>query len=208
MNITITRNLFNALLIAVLLVSSLVLADLPAYSGPHGVGIIQLENAVQDPQTITDTKFKNSGHPAFRLDTVLITLFYPTDPGAKSSKPPSAWYPEPRDLVAQGVSIGLGGSVTPSFVQAALNLVAGNLSIPAQVDVSILSGGEILPVMIFSHGTFGMPEWYSQLCGEMASRGVVIASVTHRDGTAPATVVKFQNGTSYNLTAFTQDDVL
>jgi platelet-activating factor acetylhydrolase len=204
-----TGSSLRVFFIAALTITSLVIAGLPEYSGPYGVGTIQLENDAQDPRIITNARFKTSGQPALRLDTVLVTLFYPVDPNTKSSKDPHPWLPEPRDLIAKGLSIGLGGSVPPDLIQAAFSVFANNLTIPAQVDVPMLSvNSSKFPVMVFSHGDFGMSDWYSQYYGEMASRGVVIVATTHRDGSSPATTVRFQNGTSYNLTAFTKDDVL
>ena len=78
------------------------------------------------------------------------------------------------------------------------------MTIPAQPDVALQSTGGALPVLVFSPGNPTAANWYSQICGELASRGVVVAAVTHRDGSSPATVVKFENGTAYNLTGFTE----
>src|ERR1700749_2408718 len=122
-----TRKIFQKFAITVLWILPCVVADLPAYSGPHGVGTIYLENAAQNPRPITDTTFKNSGQPAFKLETVLVTLFYPTDPSTKSSKPQHPWLPEPRDLIAQGLSNAIGGSVAPQLIQVGFDIFAKNL---------------------------------------------------------------------------------
>ena len=45
---------------------------------------------------------------------------------------------------------------------------------------------EKLPVVVFSHGLFGTPRVYSELCGALASYGFLVCAVEHRDGTAPA----------------------
>jgi platelet-activating factor acetylhydrolase len=44
-------------------------------------------------------------------------------------------------------------------------------------------------VMIFSHGLGGSRNTYSQWCGSIASYGVVVAAIEHRDGSAPVSVV-------------------
>ena len=45
----------------------LVHADLPAYTGPYGVGTVDLEIPVANPTNITDTTFKTTGQPAFKV---------------------------------------------------------------------------------------------------------------------------------------------
>lgn len=187
-------------------------AELPAYTGPYGVGTIDLELPVQEPRVLfPDIILKNTnqtsrpGQSAFKLDTVLFTLYYPSDPGVTSSAPGHQWLPEPRGLIAQGLS-GLSGT-DPGLIQLGFNLYARNLTLPAQVDIAIANGTEKYPVMLFSHGQPTVADWYSQYFGEMASRGVVIVSATHRDGSSPATTVRFKNGTEYNTTLFTEGNV-
>jgi platelet-activating factor acetylhydrolase len=186
---------------------SLVLADLTAYTGSNGVGTIDIEVPASNPQTFGPSVLKNGSRPAFRLDTVLFTLYYPSAKDAKSTKPGHQWLPEPRILIAQGLSSASGGTVSPSLIQLGFDIYTRNLSIPAQVDVPIANGSDKYPVLLFSHGQPTMADWYSQLYGELASRGVVVVSATHRDGSSPATVVEFKNGTSYNITAFTAGDI-
>ncbi|KAF2669710.1 hypothetical protein BT63DRAFT_425386 [Microthyrium microscopicum] len=196
-----------SLILTIINYSTLVSAALPAYSGTYGVGTIALEVPVADPRNITDTVFKATKQPAFKLDTTLINVYYPIDKNTKSTKPQHPWLSVSADLIAKGLSDSLNGSISPALIEIGFGIFASDLAIPAEVDVNFLPGNESFPVMIFSHGNPTMTDWYSQYYGEMASRGVVIAGVAHRDGSSPATVVKFKNGTSYNVTAFTQDVV-
>jgi platelet-activating factor acetylhydrolase len=187
--------------------SFLALGDLGSYSGQYGVGTIDIELPVQSPTNITDTTLKN-GTYAFRLDTVYFSLYYPIAPGTTSSKPQHPWLTPPKNLIAEGLSQAIGGDVPASLIQVGFDIFAANLNIPAQVDVPLISGTNQLPLMTFSHGDPTMSQWYSQFYGELASRGIVIAAITHRDGSSPATMVLFKNGTSYDIIAFTEAQVL
>jgi platelet-activating factor acetylhydrolase len=44
------------------------------------------------------------------------------------------------------------------------------------------------PVMMFSHGLGGTRNAYSQICGSLASHGVVIVAADHRDGSSPLAI--------------------
>ncbi len=50
------------------------------------------------------------------------------------------------------------------------------------------------PVVIFSHGLAGSRLTYSQYCGELASHGVIVAAVEHRDGSGIKTLVRARPG--------------
>lgn len=83
-------------------------------------------------------------------------------------------------------------------------MLAGSTEIPAGVDVPLhvpASGGysdvpapasqtnDRFPVIVFSHGMASSRTSYTQYCGELASRGYIVAVIEHRDGSGPGTVV-------------------
>lgn len=96
--------------------------------------------------------------------------------------------------------------------------LVGGTKIPAHVDVPLHDGPIILetpdaltstmdtfagfPVMVFSHGMASSRTQYTQYCGELASRGYVVAAIEHRDGSGPGTVIKNSSGGERTLLHF------
>jgi len=153
---------------------------LPKYSGPYEVGSIDLEVPLEETKEFPVTETKS--------ETILVRLFYPasTD-GVRKSTP--TWLPQPTREYAKGYASFLKQPVLPTSL--AISLAVYNTTIPASEGAPPAKPqpNARLPVMIFSHGLGGSRNAYSQWCGSMASHGIFVAAIEHRDGSAPISVV-------------------
>jgi platelet-activating factor acetylhydrolase len=64
-----------------------------------------------------------------------------------------------------------------------------------RVEIKSRTGVGKMPCLVFTHGMAGMSQSYSHYLGSIASHGVVVAAVEHRDGSGPGTIVHYANGT-------------
>lgn len=190
---------------------------LPGYTGPYRVGAVDVEYPLETPRRVSDARFKSEldGGYAFEVETVLFTLYYPTSHAARA---PSAdkyyWFPKPVSATAKGYArfLGMDNFLFRGVLTGGLWLVASGIQIPAEVGVPLIppaelvnisgTGGELasvagddkqehnrLPVMIFTHGMLSSRTDYTHYLGELASRGVVVAAIEHRDGSSPASPI-------------------
>ncbi|KAG5952032.1 hypothetical protein E4U53_001755 [Claviceps sorghi] len=173
-------------------------SPLPAYTGPHAVGTMDLEIVLPERRLISDSVFKQDGSPAFELETVLFTLYYPIQRGVPSADPNRRhyWIPRPIGLTARGFARFAHADnflLRPLFTLT-LWAMAGSITIPAEVDAPLLPpprdgrGGK-LPLVVFSHGMASSRTDYTNYLGELASRGTVVAAVEHRDGSCPGSLI-------------------
>ncbi|KAI4918256.1 hypothetical protein J4E90_002639 [Alternaria incomplexa] len=119
-------------------------SPLPPYTGPHEVGILDVETEVQK-RTIHDAILKATGEKAFQLDTLAITLYYPSSlPLASPSQRPWArpWLPQPVSLIGEGYARLAGVSKLSSVFTFGLWLLGSSTVIPGVVDAPILSSAE------------------------------------------------------------------
>lgn len=174
-----------------LLFSFCLTQSLPDYTGTYGVGLIDIEVPVQNPRNITNTTFTSNGQPAFFLQTVLFSLYYPIAPGTNSSAAPHPWISDPIDCIAAGiVAYANSSSITDDLVSAGLDAVAGSVYIPAQADAPLVNGSSAFPVLLFSVGDITLRTWYSQFAGLLAASGYFVAVIEHRDGSLACSVVE------------------
>ena len=189
--------------------STLFASNLPQHTGPYTVGTIDIEIPCEQRE-ISDLNRKDTREPAFKLDTVLFSIYYPAE-NAWKTKPKHYWVPKPVSLTAEGyASFGhINNFITNSILTASLWGLIGGIQISAFVDIDLnesapkfatqgsglqevaadaYSEGS-LPVFVFSHGFASSRTDYTHYLGELASRGYVVAAIEHRDGSSPASVV-------------------
>jgi platelet-activating factor acetylhydrolase len=121
-----------------------IISPLPPYTGPYEVGILDVETAVEK-RVIHDAILKATGDKAFELDTLAITLYYPSSlPRAPPSQRPWArpWLPQPVGLIGEGYSRLAGVPRLASVFTFALWLFGSSTVIPGVVDAPILSSAQ------------------------------------------------------------------
>jgi len=154
---------------------------LPKYPGPYQVGSIEVE--VPLPEV------KNFSLTETRVETVLARFFYPTNfSGSRKRIASPTWLPQPATEYAKGYAQFLKQHTFAVYL--AIAFAVYNKTIPAVENAPpIIPSDSPLPVVIFSHGLGGSRNAYSQWCGSLASYGVFVAAIEHRDGTAPISIV-------------------
>lgn len=172
--------------------SPLLASKLPQYTGSCDVGAMDIEVPLDKPRNITETVFQENGAPAFQLETVLFRIYYPTNKGATSNRSKHLWVPQPISLTAEGYAkfAHFNNFLSRPLFTFALWAIAGRIRSPAQVDVPLSDSEEDhFPLMIFSHGMASSRTDYTHYCGELASRGHIVAAIEHRDGSCPGSMI-------------------
>ncbi|OLN81905.1 Platelet-activating factor acetylhydrolase 2, cytoplasmic [Colletotrichum chlorophyti] len=193
--------------------SPLFASNLPAYTGPFEVGAIDVEVPVRTPRKTSDWVLASNGKPAFELETVLFTLYYPAAQDAKSDNH-HPWVPKPVSLTAEGYARAahFNNFISRPVFTFALWAIAGSIKIPAMVDVPLMHKDkdgkpDRNTVVIFSHGQASSRTDYTHYCGELASRGIIVAAIEHRDGSAPGSIVTSKEGKERRVMYLNKNDL-
>ncbi|KAJ3341612.1 Platelet-activating factor acetylhydrolase [Gonapodya sp. JEL0774] len=175
--------------------------QLPPYRGPYEVGVHDIEVAfsalpdivsrdvegLYDPAAVDTTFFKKpANHNSGRVrQTAVMRVFYPARTGSKRRRP--NW----QLSVNYAKGLGAFGKLPKWASYVGIYPAFAFTSIPAFINAPVLNSPEHskFPVIIFSHGLAGNRTMYSDLCGEMASRGAVVLALEHHDGSATAAEV-------------------
>ncbi|KAJ3205720.1 Platelet-activating factor acetylhydrolase [Entophlyctis luteolus] len=110
---------------------------------------------------------------------LMASLFYPAN---AEKNAPSKWLLGPRSFYAVGY--GDFAKIPRWFSKSVIATLLNPIRMPALQSAPPISGGKKLPVAIFCHGLAGNQTTYSTFCGSLASRGIVVLSIEHRDGSA------------------------
>jgi platelet-activating factor acetylhydrolase len=190
----------------VLTAQPLLASRLPGHTGPYDVGALDVEVPLDTPRLVSDMRFRADGSHAFQVETVLFTLYYPAAHAATGRTTTDQggyyWFPKPVAATARGYAraLGLDNFLVRGVMTGGLWLVAGGIRIPARVGAPLLPAGAMgdygdqagdgtLPVVVFSHGMLSSRTDYTAYFSELASRGVVVAAIEHRDGSSPASPI-------------------
>ncbi|KAF2747701.1 hypothetical protein M011DRAFT_467314 [Sporormia fimetaria CBS 119925] len=128
-----------------------IVSPLPRYTGPHEVGVLDVETEVER-RRIWDARIKETGEPAFDLNTLAITLYYPSIPRPKTpgTKQPLArpWLPQPISLIGTGYARMLGIHWPPaqSLLTGILWLLGSSTVIPGIVDAPLIPASDAILV--------------------------------------------------------------
>lgn len=120
--------------------SPLLASKLPKHTGPYEVGTIDIEAPLDEPRLISNTTYSDGGEPAFKLETVLFSVYYPAVDRARSSKR-HYWIPKPVSLKAEGYArfLHVNNFIVRPILSFVLWGIAGGITQTAKVDVPMLS---------------------------------------------------------------------
>jgi platelet-activating factor acetylhydrolase len=198
--------------------------DLPAYSGYYDVGTIDLEIPLDQPLQFSTTTITKTNEPAFQIDTILCSIFYPSETDATASKPKHPCVPKPISIYGEGYArlAHMDTSTAKHLFTLGVSMLVGGHRIRADVDVPLHgpapdleekptstpdnAGLPKFPVVVFSHGTASTRTGYSHFCGELASRGFVVVAIEHRDGSGPGSLV--MNGNTAKDVPYLNENML
>ncbi|PSN59821.1 hypothetical protein BS50DRAFT_604969 [Corynespora cassiicola Philippines] len=120
-------------------------SPLPPYTGPHEVGILDLETEVQR-RVIHEAVLKETGDKAFELSTLAVTLYYPTGlrPSPSHQSVARPWLPRPLWLIGTGYARIAHVYFPPlqSLFTFGLWVLGSKTVIPGIVDAPLLSEAE------------------------------------------------------------------
>ncbi|GAB1736962.1 hypothetical protein NU219Hw_g330t1 [Hortaea werneckii] len=159
----------------------------PQYHGSYEVGTIDVEVPTADIPSVSDA-------PEGAQPTISFRIFYPcVKPAKDEEERPVRWVPQPQRINIASVIKYVGLSERVAGALSYLPQLLYWVKLPAHRNARLLdppTSNSRWPVTFFSHGLAGSRNAYSQICGELASNGMVVIALDHRDGSSPVQYVR------------------
>ncbi|KAI5358250.1 Putative platelet-activating factor acetylhydrolase, alpha/Beta hydrolase [Septoria linicola] len=173
------------------------IVSFPEYHGPYDVGTVDVEIPAADLPSPCQT-------PENAASTISFRIFYPCHkPSPSEVTRPVRWIPNPQRPTMCAFANFLG--VKNPKVANLISWMPQQLywiNLPAHRNAKLLdpttSSGR-WPVAVFSHGLAGSRNAYSYVCGDMASNGMVVIAMDHRDGSSPIQYVRETSSTEARI---------
>lgn len=168
----------------------------PEYHGPYDVGTVDVEIPAADLPAPSDV-------PEGAAPTISFRMFYPcAKPSSTEVARPVRWIPQPQRPTMRAFAnyLAPGSKIASYLSYLPQQLLWVNL--PAYRNAKLLdpptSSGR-WPVTVFSHGLAGSRNAYSYICGDLASNGMVVIALDHRDGSSPIQYVRATSATAAHI---------
>ncbi|KAF7197876.1 putative phospholipase A2 [Pseudocercospora fuligena] len=164
------------------------IVSFPSYHGPYEVGTVDVEIPVADLPSPSEA-------PEGAAPTISFRIFYPCEkPKNGEASRPVRWIPQPQRATIRAFASFIG--VKNPRVANLISFMPQQLywiTLPAHRNAKLLdpptSSGR-WPVTVFSHGLAGSRNAYSYVCGDLASQGMIVIALDHRDGSSPIQYVR------------------
>lgn len=173
------------------------IVSFPSYHGPYEVGTVDVEIPAADLPSPCET-------PENAAETISFRIFYPCHkPEPSEATRPVRWIPNPQRPTMRAFANFLG--VKNPKVASLISWMPQQLywiSLPAHRNAKLLDAptrNGRWPVAVFSHGLAGSRNAYSYVCGDMASNGMIVIALDHRDGSSPIQYVRETSSTKARI---------
>ena len=158
----------------------------PEYHGPYAVGTVDVEVPASDLPSPSET-------PEDAPPTIAFRIFYPCIKPSSDDSRPVRWISSPQRQTVAALMRFLGMKERTANGLSYLTQQFYWIKLRAYRNAQILdpptSNGR-WPVTIFSHGLAGSRNAYSYVCGDLASNGMIVIALDHRDGSSPIQYVR------------------
>ncbi|KAH7343957.1 platelet-activating factor acetylhydrolase, isoform II-domain-containing protein [Rhizoctonia solani] len=173
---------------------------LPDYKGRFPVSVATFRKPIRPSHVYSNARL--NGKPVLKLEEIAYTVYYPTTDDRGHGSRGVHWLPRPLNVATAGWAKFAARSYwllwpfvylfarfikLPAYLNAPLRPHAkSTTSHDAEVSTETLTSASTQwPLVIFSHGLAGGRFTYSDYCGRLASQGMVVIALEHRDGSGP-----------------------